>query len=335
MCLAAKQTASDSSTQDVSLRAKPFLPLPLPPELSRMIVSSLDTASIILWCRGVHPTLSEIVTREIRCRHTEFLRNVVSDVGALINIMRDCEAIMTGASALAFLLDITAPGTYTFTVPYQHQTEFIDFFLNDCSFELTRDRVTSEYRAYCDTSARWPFAGVERFLYLRHPPRASRASPGNGILVVVAVTGWKEAPGNASVPVAFQHSTLQFNYLTADGILCAYPTLTLHRRSLFHIHRLNNCTVPLSNYTRVGIDFRVRADNWDLDNSGNVRGCARSWLAPCVRRRFGDSGCLIISFNGAPLQSQGVSWVWGGVAPCPIHPEAETQVHGPECTCYT
>lgn len=245
--------------------------------------------------------------------------------------MRECHAVLLGPSALRFILDIgPIPGSFTFCVSHAQSHRFLHYLLVRCSFRMQRDNHPgNNHGDYCQSSYRGRYPGIERLVYLR------RTNAHGKLFVTVAVTGTEAHPGTASIPAALMSSTLMFNYMTADAIVIGYPTLTLHRRSLFHIERIAPCLAgpPLSTYARHGVDFRIRPDNWDKDADDRVRPCARSWLATCLRRSFGDKGCLVVSFNDGPVEAQGTGWVWGGLAACNVHGPRATRVHMPLCDC--
>lgn len=152
--------------------------------------------------------------------------------------------------------------------------------------------------------------------------------------VTIVVSGTAQVPGVASVPIAFISNTLLVNYLTADGALSAYPSLTLRFRSLFHIGRIHQiCGNSLPTYARFGVQFCTNVDNWDTDFDGCVRPCMRSWVSPCVSRILGDGGCLVLSFNSAPLSGLGTRCVMGDLPRCQVHPDRLAVVHLPTCGC--
>ncbi|TFK85015.1 hypothetical protein K466DRAFT_566879 [Polyporus arcularius HHB13444] len=235
----------------------------LPAELKRMIFSVLSTSDILIYCRGVHPILSTIANEELAFRHRNHFEPVLRNSDAVLEVMRTCNAVLVGPAALAFFLGLGSSSSYSFVVPYPHHEMFMNFLMSVCCFRCIRELNTHQNLAdYCRSSPRSRFAGMERIVYFE------RTTGGRVMQIIVAVTGRQGLHSVASFPVAFQSSTLQFNYLTADGVLSAYPTLTLFRRSLFHIHRINNCNTPLAHYARYGIDFRIRPENWDRDRNG-------------------------------------------------------------------
>ncbi len=248
----------------------------------------------------------------------------------LLAHMRECHAVLIGPSALLFIIQGPAPLSFTFCVPHAQSHQFIHHLVMGCAFRVQRDHHPGLNQGdYCQESARGRYPGVEHVVHL------SRVGYDRRIFVIVAVTGTEAHPGVGSLPAAAMTSTVMFNYLTADGLVVAYPTLTLRRRSLFHIDRVAPCLsgVSMASYARVGIDYRIRPDNWDLDNDGRTRPCNRSWLSPCLRRMFGDAGCLVVSFDGRAVDAQGPGWVWGGVTQCAIHGHRMTRMHMPACSC--
>ena len=60
---------------------------------------------------------------------------------------------------------------------------------------------------------------------------------------------------------------------------------------------MSNGLEPLEKYQ--GRDYKLAApgvpEEWDLNNEGLMRPCARSWVCPRRARFFGDKGCLIIN----------------------------------------
>ncbi len=320
----------------------------IPAEVHRLVVSHLDTPSLLLSCRGVLPVLSAVVADELRLRRKHYLTRCVmlaickcyvaeksvlrfaGRVEELLQVMRQCHAVLIGQSALLFLLDGPSPASYTFSVPEPYGDEFVNELVVRFGYRKGLTRTVGEGSGnYCSSSVRDRYPGTERVV------RLSQAREGERIGVLVCITGTAMVPGVASIPAAFMACTLLFNYMTADGIVLGYPALTLRLRSLFHVERMTPGTAggSLIRYARMGVDFRTRPDNWDCDAQGNVRGCTRSWLAPCVRRKFGDRGCLVVSFDGTTVDAQGPGWEWGGVMRCAQHFDVGTRVHMPACTC--
>ncbi len=271
--------------------------------------------------------LSRSVSYRILTTH-----RVVEHVHDFLTLMRECHAVLVGQSALMFIIQCPAPSSHTFTVPHEHSHRFLHHLIARCAFRIRRDIHTGINDGdYCRESPRGRFPGIERVVHLLSTDNQARPR----VPIIVAVTGTETHPGIASLPVTTMTSTLMFNYLAADGLVCAYPSLTLRRRTLFHLERVPPCVAgrTMTTYARSGIDYRIRPDNWDVGPDGRNRHCDRSWLSPCVQRSFGDRGCLIVSFDGRTVDGQGSGWVWGGMVGCTTHGRRMTQMHLPACTC--
>ncbi|KAI0710043.1 hypothetical protein C8Q76DRAFT_798812 [Earliella scabrosa] len=265
-------------------------------EIVRQIFMHVKTPVMLAKCRGLHPTISEIIQHELRFRHAVFFSRLTSDIQGLLAIMRETNAIATSSAAFAFLTDTEHPYPFPFCVPYQSHQPFIHHLKYACGFLVESEKTIGHHTTpYCFASVSSTLGGLSRVFNLRR----------DNVRVVVGVTGDALTDGVCSVPVAFTGSTFLMNYLTADGFCSAYPSLTLRFRALLQLDRL---TMPntgigfiwlVARYAWLGIDFRTSADNWDKDKFGLVRSCSRSWLAPCVERRFGDRGCLVVNFTTA------------------------------------
>lgn len=249
--------------------------------------------------------------------------------------MRDSDAVVTGGAALLFLLDCPPPRTITFCVPHYSADYFLDYLVKTCSYGVTNNFHVPGNGNYCRVNPRSSFAGASRVVQLSRHIRDTTSR--HTIKALLVVTGTTHLQGVPTVPVAFISSTLLVNYLTADGALSAYPSLTLRFRSLFHIGRMEHsnhiCGHPMTMYARLGVHFRTEADNWDTDSEGRIRPCTRSWVSPCRPRSFGDAGCLIVVWNKAPLSGFGTRWVRSGIPQCNIHHDRVPEVHLPNCNC--
>ncbi|KAI0711487.1 hypothetical protein C8Q76DRAFT_858336 [Earliella scabrosa] len=256
-------------------------------EAIRVLLSYyVDTPTLLLKCRGIHADVSAIVRDELRRRHSVFFRTIVNDTTSFFEVMRTCGAILAGGAAFAFLTDTPSLFAWPFYVDEDHFDAFKEHLIQREGFEKQGDEMLNiNYNPnYCEVEPGTTLAGVRRLVVLEK----------GDVVVTVSSSGSPLFPPCSSVPIAFQHLTFFFNYLAADGLCCAYPSLTLHQRSLFALDQMRGERFlnMLAQYADRNLHFRTHPDNWDLDAAGSPRPCVRSWLAPCVKRSFGDRGCL-------------------------------------------
>ncbi|TFK78129.1 hypothetical protein K466DRAFT_438938, partial [Polyporus arcularius HHB13444] len=82
-------------------------------------------------------------------------------------------------------------------------------------------------------------------------------------IIDVYCTGVGSVIDSPCVPLGFCWTTLLMNYMTFDGFLSLYPTLTLRRRGLYIYHRILHSSFPsgtnpvqMNKYLSRGFEFR-------------------------------------------------------------------------------
>ncbi|KAI0684404.1 hypothetical protein C8Q76DRAFT_804085 [Earliella scabrosa] len=270
--------------------------------LGIVLESYMDTPSILIHCRGIHPILSNIATAVMKGRFAVFLAGVVDKQDALQAVMRETDAVIGGVAAFAFLVDMAIPEPYAFYVQEQHSEALLAHFRSE-RFVRHGEQIPLDHDSdYCHVSPLTMFAGVSRVCLLRR----------GTVQINVFITGSANFPSSPSVPIAFSSSTALMNSISPDGMCCAYPELTLRMRSLVLLHRLARNPAEgdiLAKLTEHGLDVRSVPGAWDHDKDGLPRRCHRSRLSPCRIRWFGDRGCLVVRFRSGPLPGFGTLWL--------------------------
>ncbi|KAI0710038.1 hypothetical protein C8Q76DRAFT_798807 [Earliella scabrosa] len=261
--------------------------------LGIVLESYMDTPSILIHCRGVHPVLSTVANVVLKGRLAVFLTGVVDKQDDLQAVMRDTDAVLGGAAAFAFLLDMNIPEPYAFYVQEQGSEALLAYFRSE-GFVRYGEQIPLDHNSdYCHVSPLTAFAGISRVCLLRR----------GTVQINVFITGTPAFPSSPSVPIAFSSSTALINSISPDGICCAYPELTLYKRSLVLLNRLARNPAEgdiLANLTDHGLDVRSLPGAWDHDKNGLPRPCNRSRLSSCRIRWFGDRGCLVAQNNFTP-----------------------------------
>ncbi|KAI0683495.1 hypothetical protein C8Q76DRAFT_804138 [Earliella scabrosa] len=238
-------------------------------EAIRVLLSHyVDTPTLLLKCRGVHTDVSRIVRDEIRRRYSVFFRTIVNDTVSFLDLMRTGGAILAGGAAFAFLTDTPSLFAWPFYVDAPHYDSFKDYLIQREGYEQHGDEVLNAdpNPDFCDVEPGSVLAGVQRLVVLAK----------GDVLITVSSCGSPLFPPCSSVPIAYQDLTFIFNYLAADGFCCAYPSLTLRHRTLFHLEQMGSARFMdmLAQYADHNLHFRTHPDNWDHDAAGLPRPCA-------------------------------------------------------------
>ncbi|KAJ7197502.1 hypothetical protein C8J57DRAFT_1104628 [Mycena rebaudengoi] len=100
---------------------------------------------------------------------------------------------------------------------------------------------------------------------------------------------------NAVIPIIYSSTTALMNFVTAHGIVCAYPKLTLRGRALLNFGNIpdtRHMELVLLKYKSRGVWHGARTDiPKDLQHK-----CFHSASCPSTIRSIHDAGCLVIRF---------------------------------------
>ncbi|KAJ7733479.1 hypothetical protein B0H16DRAFT_1328138, partial [Mycena metata] len=116
---------------------------------------------------------------------------------------------------------------------------------------------------------------------------------------------WIASTENAVVPLMLSHSTVIMNYISAWGIFCAYPKLTLAHRSLINQYigdeqerngkeAYQRLTGDYREYAARGISYGIDANKW----THSPHKCHVSAYCTHTIRSLYDSDALFIRFPG-------------------------------------
>ncbi|KAJ7205107.1 hypothetical protein C8J57DRAFT_1100416 [Mycena rebaudengoi] len=121
-----------------------------------------------------------------------------------------------------------------------------------------------------------------------------RLQKGSSIIIVRISRG-----ENAVVPIIYSSSTALMNFITAQGIVCTYPRLTLKGRALLNFGKIpdsRRMELVLLKYRARGVWHGTRTDiPKDYQHK-----CFQSPICASTIRTIHDTGCLIIRFPYQP-----------------------------------
>ncbi|KAH9943737.1 hypothetical protein B0H21DRAFT_663556, partial [Amylocystis lapponica] len=144
-------------------------------------------------------------------------------------VMRATRAIISGSSAL-LLLDIFAdfvPEDLDIFVTAPHANTLVNYLIGTEHYWQTSYVVVTED---AQTDVLDVHGGISR---------VTRLSAGTFHIDVIV-----SAENTATFPIAHWWTSLLMNFVSADTLCCAYPTLTLERRGLYHPLRLLHPSYP-------------------------------------------------------------------------------------------
>lgn len=194
-----------------SMRITPFA---LPYEIWNSIIAFLCISDINRFAQTSRVFFS-IAERYTTYRRRLLTKPFLDDPDEIYRLLAAFNAVISGSSALSFLL----PEREVYWTPHD-----LDIYVSEKD-ALPLLRKLSIY-GYCITAKRdsnedpYPYSSIQTMFVLRR-----------GTSKIDVVTSKTSA---AISPIFQYHSTILFNFLTADSVFCAYPELTLRRESLIN-----------------------------------------------------------------------------------------------------
>ncbi|KAJ7661399.1 hypothetical protein DFH06DRAFT_988100 [Mycena polygramma] len=172
------------------------------------------------------------------------------------------------------------------------------------SSEGTMKILLSTSFGYCQTGSKI-MDGAQDTLRVEH----TFAKEGNTVRLRVT------AGENATVSLMLSHSTIAMNFISAWGIFCAYPQLTLKNRAMFNHfteeeHEFRRWSshqrmmASFDKYVKRGITFGVDASTWYGTERSQHR-CYATPLCPLSTRSLYDPSSMFIRFPTHDSGDQG------------------------------
>lgn len=314
-----------------------------------------------------------LVISEIRSRLPRMLSGFVDNPVDFLEVLQSAHGVLSGSFAVAYFQGLSSwlPGDLDIYVPLKgyslmlrHLTNLEGFSKNFVVEEARQQRLRAAREArytrqLCALSEHDPSLYSFDTITENSPPFDSTTAhdtPAPSIRPIPSglhgVTSlFKDGrkvdiiiskSANALYPLAHFWSTLQMNYITAQGCCCAYPAYTFNRTGIINNGVLDEGLVPdrrilplLAKYEERGFTFRAagdvpyeRASQAEPHNNHfappTLLPINSPTANPSLRRYFGDGHCFTLHFEdavkqirtGGPLPVSSaieVSWNLGGI----------------------
>ncbi|KAI0744784.1 hypothetical protein C8Q76DRAFT_789268 [Earliella scabrosa] len=271
-----------------------------PVELEHRILDRCDMMTLYTCCEA-YPRLRVVVQQVLAASRDRIIKRFALRAWAeFLDVLHGTNAVVTGMGALALILrdDTLIPNEMTIAVPSSGAGPFEEFLVRRfCAHQLPNalagNPITARLRAQDAEAILW------EHVYLLGP---------QGFIRVICSATESPLP-----PITFFESTALMNFFNRDAFGCAFPLLTLARRSL--IPRWKNMTREMCFRTvrlhhdagfifgvvpgpLLGYDLTVFS-LFGLDSPARFYMCHRSsYVCPAQERFFGDGGSFIGFFSG-------------------------------------
>lgn len=222
-----------------------------------------------------------LVCKEMSESLCQTLSAFTEDPVAFQSMMRRTRAIISGSTALYHVLrepSAWRPGDVDLLVPNQRFREVTRFIL-----ALPGAVVVNEY----SQKYRARTTGFSRIVQVQTP--------------LVKFDIIQSTEGSPFHPIAYYYGTHVMNAVTADFVICSYPTLTLHGRS-FLVPRQGQVMTDaimraVRKYKERGFLF-MEQDETTMEEGAP---CSAAITCPHRNRSFGDHYCLMVPNTERPI----------------------------------
>ncbi|KAK7677655.1 hypothetical protein QCA50_019346 [Cerrena zonata] len=240
----------------------------LPAEIKSHTLTFCDFPTLV----GLYHDRSwrELVTKEVALSFTSTLSTLTHDPAAFRDMMRRTNSIISGQTALYFLLREVRPwkpaSTDLLTTPTYFETA-LTFISGLPGASITYDSAVHNQHQ------------LERTI-----PSLRMVRVTTPMAIFDITTSGEHSPFH---PIAHYWSTLVMNALTADFVICAYPTLTFSRQGVIQFSHPPSPVIE--KYKHCGFTLSTgRREAWDLTQS-----CSDFVACGSRDRYFGDKATLV------------------------------------------
>ncbi|OJT12389.1 hypothetical protein TRAPUB_11058 [Trametes pubescens] len=266
----------------------------------RRIFSHCELETLLRSCRPTCLVFLTAVDDVLKDRVDEVIGWIAIDVEAMRRVMRGSRAYIGGSLPL------------TLFSPVQFAPENADLFVPASAAAAVINHLTTEEGYYtASTRVVTPIVAIpadaeqdsDIVAYGAGLQQVTELQRGSKIVHVLAFPDPPEAAHGFDV-LSLSWTTLLFTFVTADYAGCAYPTLTLMGRGLFHMERFmsgmpgGSSNHLLNAYADRGFDFAGHPSWWFARDTEQ---CPRGWSCPFTRRRLGDGGPSALKTPSASL----------------------------------
>ncbi|KAJ7642483.1 hypothetical protein DFH06DRAFT_1137493 [Mycena polygramma] len=251
----------------------------LSPELISMIICNMDPTAKITFSKTCKQHRASYAAHILSATKKAIAKFKI-DGEALLKIMLKTSSIIVGSVPIAVLTNAHfEPSDLDLLVP--------------ASSEGTMKVLLSSNFGYHHTSSKI-MEGIQDTLRVEHTFKKETNT------VRLRVTSGE----NAAVSLMLSHSTIAMNFISAWGIFCAYPQLTMKNRAMFnhfteeeHEYRRwsshQRMMASFEKYVKRGIEFGVDASTW-YDRSQHR--CYATPLCPLSVRSLYDRSTMFVRF---------------------------------------
>ncbi|KAI0355685.1 hypothetical protein OH77DRAFT_1402549 [Trametes cingulata] len=288
----------------------------LPCDVRRRIYAWCDVQTLLQSCRAVSNTDRKLVREVEEARLEGVYATFATDTARMRRFMRENSVFLTGGLALG-LFSPFAPvdRSVELYVGLSRVDLLLCFLCNTEGFvedprQANQPPISFPNEAIRDSEVTTFRAGVVRM---------NIVARGDTVVKVYAYAEPKEERLYPD-PLCFSWTTLVFNFVTSDYAMCAYPSMTMRGRGLFHYNRVLDASFPggtsdhaLNEYTAGGYEFDRHPSGWFPWPETR---CEGGWSCPFRERGFGDGGCVRMpaASAGAGRVVRARTWVFGGVS---------------------
>ncbi|KAI0713804.1 hypothetical protein C8Q76DRAFT_620734, partial [Earliella scabrosa] len=261
----------------------------LQPELQGLLVDSMDITSLMAW-RGVcRSTYAESIGSVDRFNRT-MLQPFFPTPEPFFQLLSEHRAVIGGVAAVSFVL--RDPGLRAPILEVYVGNRHFDVFVNGLVTCPSNGTNIRRVRA-SDSSP--------SFLRDRDIVSSTALYMKSGVVAVI----YRSASISACAPFGRFPTSALMTFITQHTFACAYPALTLNRRTLVADIRMSGCCdtdyLTMGHLVRHGFDFAVNPCSWPEYRTGpSLPGQATTYVCQRFRftcpqqgRYFGDGGSLV------------------------------------------
>ncbi|KAK7683376.1 hypothetical protein QCA50_013638 [Cerrena zonata] len=268
-----------------------------PPELKSRIAHVCDMPTLI--SLRYDSEWEHFVELELELSLIALLAKFTPDPAAFRKMMKDTNTIISGSTALYFLLrqpSSWTPGDVDLIVSPTYFGTVVRFLT-----QLPEGRIESPNRAY-DSYPNNNNVGFSKVL---------KVTTAHGRFDVI-----KSLEDSPFHPLAFYWGTHVMNAVTSDSFLCAYPSLTFHNKGAILSNPLKkSAAAAVLKYEKRGFTFTAYGSH----TREPTNACTDTVLCARRDRYFGDKETVVVHFSSltpAGLEGPTLSTAWrlGGLA---------------------
>ncbi|RDB29330.1 Transcription elongation factor SPT5 [Hypsizygus marmoreus] len=264
----------------------------LPTELKAIVVDNLDFASMVSM-RGTCRLFRILVAKRFRKDVEGVLHRTGFAPNDFLGLLEDTGAVVVG----------DLPRSVIFPTDFNTPLQRVQVLVPSCAFPFFRSQIQREFHFLPIQSAR--IANRDETTRTVHVFTRDNTS-----LDVVRVPG-----DNAIVDIGYSTSTLNMLFISSLGLYCAYPQLTLAKRSMSisnvgRLHRLHGVGVGWDDSLVSDLEMietGLSLSHWEHFDS---HVCTTCFSCPHTARTLYDNGGVFMDFHSNGTISNSFSFIY-------------------------